>query len=206
MPHPKSFDPDQALDMAMDLFWANGYEATSVDQLTEHLGVTRPALYRHWGSKQELYDAALRRYRSVAGAAFVRNLADYPEDSAAIIHRRLREIVDEALDSPDRRGCFLVNAAMERAAADPATSAQVADGLSGLRSRLAEALHAARDAGALNNDDPDALARYLVVVIQGLRVVGKALPEPAALDGVVEQAMTAVLSSNESGPSPAVPP
>lgn len=192
MPHPKSFDPNDALERAMDVFWANGYEATSIDDLTAALGITRPALYRQWESKQGLYDAALRRYRSKAGRAFVAALHDHPEDSEAIIRRRLTEIVAEALDSPDRRGCFLVNAAMERATSDPATAAQVAEGLAGLRTRLAEALRIAIDHGAIDHPDPKALARYLVVVIQGLRVVGKAIPDKSALDGVVDQAMAAL--------------
>ncbi len=192
MAHPKSFDPDRALERAMDLFWAHGYEATSVDDLTAGLGITRPALYRHWKSKQGLYEAALRHYRSMAGRAFTTALHDHPDDSVSIIRHRLNEIVGEALDSPDRRGCFLVNAAMERAASDPATAAQVAEGLSRLRDRIAEALHIAKGHGALDHSDPDGLARYLVVVIQGLRVVGKAMPDGSALDGVVDQAMAAL--------------
>lgn len=195
MAYPKSFDPDTALERAMELFWKEGYEATSIDDLTNHLGITRPALYRQWGSKQDLYQAALQLYRSRAGRAFVDALRDRPAEAIATVRSRLGEIVAEALENPGR-GCFLVNAAMERSTVDPATKSQVAAGLEGLRDTLVETLCIAKETGAISHPDPAALARYIVVVIQGLRVVGKALPDRAALDGVVEQAMAPLALSD----------
>ncbi len=62
MPRVKEFDPDQALDRAMELFWRKGYEATSVQDLVEHMGINRFSLYDTFGSKHELFMAALDRY------------------------------------------------------------------------------------------------------------------------------------------------
>jgi TetR/AcrR family transcriptional repressor of nem operon len=174
----------------MDLFWRRGYDATSIDDLVEHLGITRPALYREWGSKQSLYQASLQRYRSEAGRAFVTALDSRPESVVNTLRDRLREIVAEAVTSTDRRGCFVVNATCERAATDTATQQQVAAVMKGLAARIERALREAVERGAIDHPDPAALARFMVVVIQGLRVVGKA--DPGSLEGVVDQAMSAV--------------
>ena len=62
MPRPKSFDVDEVLDRAVDLFWVNGFAATSMADLVNHLGINRGSLYSTFGSKQELYERALERY------------------------------------------------------------------------------------------------------------------------------------------------
>ena len=183
----------------MDLFWLNGYETTSIDTLIAHLGITRPSLYRRWGSKQNLYQEALQHYRAQAGAAFTAELESRPEDAIEIIRDRLNEIVNEALHSPDQRGCFVVNATCERAANDAATGEQVAAVMEGLAGRIEQALRVAAGLGAIDHPDPAALARFVVVVIQGLRVVGKAVPN--ALEGVVDQAMLAVTDGSRSVPA-----
>lgn len=193
MPRPKSFDPDVALDAAMNLFWERGYEATSIDDLSEALGVTRPAIYRQWGSKQGVYLQALERYRMTEPKAFVERLQTDPENAVEILRDRLVEIVGQAAESEQYRGCFVVNAVAERALSDEATRTQVSDAIQGMETRVGTALRAAADARVITTDDPDALARYFVVVIMGLRVVGKARPTTDALTGVVDQAMKAVV-------------
>lgn len=193
MPRPKSFDPDTALDAAMNLFWEKGYETTSIDDLSEALGVTRPAIYRQWGSKQGVYLDALEHYRMTEPRAFIKRLQSNPENALEILRDRLVEIVQQAEASERYRGCFVVNAVAERALSDEATRHQVSEALRGLEVRIATALRAAAEADLIETDDPDALARYFVVVIMGLRVVGKARPTTEALSGVVDQAMTAVV-------------
>ncbi|HYN64371.1 MAG TPA: helix-turn-helix domain-containing protein, partial [Candidatus Limnocylindrales bacterium] len=62
MARPISYDPDQALDRAMDLFWSRGYREVSVDDLVQSTGLNRHSLYGHYGSKYGLAREALRRY------------------------------------------------------------------------------------------------------------------------------------------------
>src|ERR1700721_4762124 len=62
MGRPREFDTDAALEKAMRLFWAKGYEGTSVADLTKALGISRPSLYAAFGDKQSLFRAALERY------------------------------------------------------------------------------------------------------------------------------------------------
>ena len=67
MARRKEFDRDEALHKAMEVFWSRGYEATSVGDLVEHMGINRQSLYDTFGDKHSLYLAALDRYREVEG-------------------------------------------------------------------------------------------------------------------------------------------
>ena len=64
MARTKAFDEDVVLDRAVELFWDQGYEATSISDLEEHLGVGRQSLYNTFGDKRELFVQALQRYAS----------------------------------------------------------------------------------------------------------------------------------------------
>ncbi|NIJ36082.1 AcrR family transcriptional regulator [Sphingopyxis panaciterrae] len=59
---PRAFDRDAALDQATRLFWAKGFEATSIADLTDAMGIGAPSLYAAFGSKEALYAEALRHY------------------------------------------------------------------------------------------------------------------------------------------------
>lgn len=188
----KHFDPETALDRAMALFWRRGYEATSVGDLVAELGVSRSSLYATFGDKPALFQAALERYRRVeAGPRHALLTGDGPVLDA--IRELLEGIAAAPSVHPDRRGCLIVNAAMERVPADPATAAVVAAQLGSFEEALAGALRRGQERGELDpGQDATALARFLVTVVQGMRVVGKAGADPAVLGDVVEVALAAI--------------
>jgi TetR/AcrR family transcriptional regulator, transcriptional repressor for nem operon len=192
MGRPKSFDRGTALDAAVDLFWERGYERTSIDDLVNRLNVSRPALYREWPTKHELWLEALDQYRAAGHAAFTEELAARPADAAVIVRKRLFQLVADDASDDLARGCLVVNATCEQATADSQTKLRVADSMERLERSLTEALTAARDAGTIDHNNPAALARTIVVIIQGLRVVAKARPGPAAVDGVIDEVVSAM--------------
>lgn len=192
MPRAKQFDPEQALDAAVGMFWRSGYEATSIDELATGLGVSRPAIYREWGSKAGLYQAALERYRERQSgqAGFLERLAADPGDVRASVRERLLEIVELALSRPHESGCLIVDAVCERAHDDEESRLQAAETLRTLEDGLAAAIRAGIAAGSLDGvRNPRALARLLVVVVVGLRVVGQARPSRPVLRDAVDQAL-----------------
>jgi AcrR family transcriptional regulator len=65
---PRAFDPEAALDAALEVFWRQGYEGTSLAELTEAMGINRPSLYASFGNKEQLFGAALDRYFTGPGA------------------------------------------------------------------------------------------------------------------------------------------
>ncbi|MEV0235221.1 helix-turn-helix domain-containing protein [Nonomuraea sp. NPDC050786] len=190
MARSKEFDPEVALQKALELFWERGYEATSMADLVEHLGIARASIYATFGGKHELYLKALERYlgqRDIVGP-----LAQ-PGPAVPAIRAFLDSYVAECLADEARRGCMVVNSAVEFASRDAAVAAKVAASWAGLETALAAALVRARAQGEIPpGKDPYALARFLLVLLQGLRVLGRADPDPRRLRDAVEQAMVAV--------------
>lgn len=190
MVRTKEFDPDTALDAALDLFWERGYEATSVQDLVDHLGIGRGSLYATFGSKHELYLKALDRYLRSRDPDPIA-LLGRPGPALPAVRTLVRTYAEEAARDARRRGCMIVNAAMERVPGDPLVTRRVQASWRALERALAAALARARDQGELAADrDPAAIARYLLVVLQGLRVVGKAGPGAARLRDAAELALS----------------
>ena len=167
MPRPKSFDVDDVLDRAVDLFWVNGYAATSMEDLVNHLGINRGSLYSTFGSKQELYELALERYLSSGQDRFAKMVTD----SAVPLREAIRTLLHSSAERTDHRGCLLVNTAMERNATDEQCLEQTSKGFDELRAILIAAFESRRHelADALT---PDQAADLVLVATQGLRVVG----------------------------------
>jgi TetR/AcrR family transcriptional regulator, transcriptional repressor for nem operon len=185
----KEFDPVAVLDAALELFWRRGYEATSMSDLVAHLGIGRASIYATFGSKHELYLRALERYVRLKDADVVRLLSQ-PGPVLPAISALLALYASQ--EQP-RRGCLVVNAACELLPADPRVARQVELSWQALETALASALTRAQAQGELAAaSDPRALAQFLLVVLQGLRVAAKGGSPPARLRATVGQALAAL--------------
>ncbi|MER7762283.1 TetR/AcrR family transcriptional regulator [Streptomyces sp. NPDC097619] len=192
MARTKEFDPDAALRAALELFWRRGYEATSLSDLVEHLGIGRASLYATFGSKHELYLKALDRYGEEQGPRMLAELSR-PGPALPAVREVVRRFAAEAGSDGERRriGCFVTNTATELAPHDPAAARRVELSWEQAETLLHAALARAQAQGELPADrDPRALARMLLVLMQGLRVVGKATEDPARVRDAAEQALT----------------
>lgn len=186
----KEFDPDVVLRRALDLFWRRGYEATSMADLVEHLGIGRASIYATYGSKHDLYLKALEHYGRTTGLASVEALSQ-PGPVLPAIRGLLLAFADSPADGP--KGCMLTNAAIELMGVDDAVREQVERGLGGLELTLTSALMRARAQGEIAADrDPVALGRFLLVFMQGLRVLGRGEPDPDRVRDAVDQALGAL--------------
>ncbi|AXK36136.1 TetR family transcriptional regulator [Streptomyces armeniacus] len=190
MPRTKEFDPDAALQAALQLFWQRGYEATSMSDLVEHLGIGRASIYATFGNKHDLYLKALDRYGEQQDPRIVRELSRSGPALPAV-RELVRRFADEACTAERRaRGCFVTNTAAELAAHDREAARRVEASWAHLETLLHSALTRAEAQGELpEGRDPRALARMLVVLMQGMRVVGKASPDPARVRDAAEQAL-----------------
>ncbi|MEM6647220.1 MAG: TetR family transcriptional regulator [Bacteroidota bacterium] len=190
MARPKAFDPDATLARAADLFRCHGYEATSMQDLVDTLGLSRSSIYGTFGNKRDLYLQALQRYRVDADKHRARVLAD---DAPAMqrLERILHHTVADAV--ADAHGCLIANAAMEVGALDPDVERSVRAGLAGVTQLFAELLRAAQAEGDLAAErDPQALAHFLTATIQGIRVMAKANAGRDVLQAVVGGALAAL--------------
>ncbi|HEY8451837.1 MAG: TetR/AcrR family transcriptional regulator [Micromonosporaceae bacterium] len=192
MVRAKEFDPAVALQRAMELFWEHGYEATSMAMLTERLGIGRASLYATFGDKHELYLKALRHYLATREPNPI-ELLSQPGPALPAVRALVEAYVQETLTDQRRRGCLVVNSATERVPHDPSVARVVESSWDTLEAALASALTRARAQGELAPDkDPRALARFLLVFLQGVRVLGRAAPDPQRLQDAAAEALAHV--------------
>ncbi|GAA5203849.1 TetR/AcrR family transcriptional regulator [Streptomyces sp. BB1-1-1] len=190
MARTKEFDPDAALRAALELFWRRGYEATSMSDLVEHLGIGRASIYATFGNKHELYLKALERYERGLLPELLEELARPGPALPGVRSLVRRYAVEAAAEELRERGCFVTNTAAELAPHDPVAARRVERNWDQLETVLHSTLVRARAQGELPADrDPLTLARMLLVLLQGLRVVGKASPDPARVRDAAEQAL-----------------
>jgi len=167
---PREFDTELALDRAMELFWRKGYEGTSLSDLTDTLGITRPSLYAAFGNKEALFRTVLERYEA--------NIVTYREKAlnAASAHEVARELLEGAADLfGDKRtpaGCLGVQSALACGEeAEPIRQELIANRTAGERA-LRQRLKRAKAEGDLPADSNTAgLARFLSAVVYGMAVL-----------------------------------
>ncbi|MFB9706619.1 TetR/AcrR family transcriptional regulator [Streptosporangium sandarakinum] len=196
MARPRTFDEDQVLATATDLFWAYGYEATSTRGLCEAVGLDRSSLYNAFTSKHELFKRALTRYVDATAANQERILEDPQRPPLERIRALLAEIVElESASYRDGhgRGCLTVNTTVELAGRDP----EIAELLDRDLARRLDSLRVVLAAGLAAGDitsarTPDALARFVNTVIAGIRVAAQGGAGPAVLESIAATAMDAL--------------
>ena len=180
---PKEFDRDAALAKATDCFWSRGYEAASVAQLLEVMGVGRQSAYDTFGDKRQLFQAALEAYADRVAGDLKAVLTEGPSPVGRI--RRFLHVLVELGEARGGRGCLITNTIVELAPHDPAVRQLVSELLRRLEDALATNVRAAVDKGELRADiEPRAAARLLLAVMQGALVLAKT--DLAAAGGVAD--------------------
>ena len=188
MGRPVEFDREAVLERAVAAFWDNGYAATSVSQLVQATRLQPGSLYAAFESKRGLFFAALERYAAQSLARIDRTLQK-AGDPLSGIEAVMRQLADSRR-ADAQRGCLLVNSVLELGRGDPAMQQALNRHLSGIEQRLLDALKAARAAGQLDEARPlEAIAKFLMTTIWGLRVLGGTGADRATAKAVVEQAL-----------------
>jgi TetR/AcrR family transcriptional repressor of nem operon len=170
MGRPREFDRDEVLDRAVQVFWTRGFERTSVEDLTESMGIQRGSLYAAFGGKHQLFLEALDRYEERFYRSTLRFLEEGPPGAG--IRRVFEQVVSECACDGGSKGCFITNTAVALAEDDPETAARVRANLKRLEGAFEAALTRTEPA-ALRGRSPRALARFLTGSLQGLRVLSR---------------------------------
>jgi TetR/AcrR family transcriptional regulator, transcriptional repressor for nem operon len=189
MPRPREFDESAALEAAMECFWRRGYEATSLRDLTTSMGLTAPSLYNAFGGKQELFSRALERYLDRTTRDRLRRLEQSLTPKAAL-HRFFAEIIEHSIRDRQRKGCFLVNSALEIAPHDAGCRAVITEQFTEIEALFRRCVLKAQADETVSSDvDAGDMARLLLGVLLGVRVLARTKPERAMMEGVVRPAL-----------------
>jgi TetR/AcrR family transcriptional repressor of nem operon len=185
MARHKEFDRDEALQKAMEVFWARGYEAASIQDLVERMGINRQSLYDTFGDKHALFLQALDRYHEVESRKLF-ELLERPGSVKKALRQLFTGVVEGALCDRERRGCFMNNAMSELAGRCEATAEKTGRNMEAIEGAFYRALVRGKKEGELTGvREPRAVARYLYSSFQGLALMAKAKRDRKSLEDVV---------------------
>lgn len=168
MTRTREFDPDQALDKAMRLFWERGFQHTSMEDLVRHTGVSRYGLYGTFGNKDDIYRQALMRYIQMMKDD-MRQVLRKPGAGRPELEAYFRQVAAFVSSDEGRKGCMVYNTAAELAPHQP----EMAEYLRGLqfemRDTVEQVIRNGQKAGDIRSDVPAAdLAMMLFTMEQGM--------------------------------------
>jgi len=188
MARPREFDEATVLETAMNCFWAQGYELTSVRDLAEQMGITGASLYNAFGDKRSLYRQALQHYLEQTVRDRVARLERLPPHPA--IRSFFDEIIERSVTDKERRGCLLVNSALELAPYDPEFKKIVAEELIFIEAFFRRCVKRGQRDGTISTGrHPTELARLLLGVLLGVRVLARVRPQRSVLEDAAYSAL-----------------
>ena len=189
MARPREFDEATVLDAAIQCFWKKGFEATSMRDLIDCMGITGASLYNAFGDKRALYCKALTHYLENSFGERVMRLESTLAPRQAV-EMFFVEIIDRSMDDAQRRGCMMVNSALEAAPHDPDAQAIVDDFLARAEHFFLRCVEAGQRDGTISCSQPaEDLSRLLLGVLLGIRVLARAKPQRVLLESVLRPAL-----------------
>lgn len=192
MARTKVFDEQDVLGKAMNLFWQKGYNATSAQDLVDHLGISRSSLYNTYGDKHSLFVQALKQYRRERIDPVIKEV-DLAKDMESYIRHIFQLVREDALNENRSKGCFMVNSIIELATVDNDV-AKIANAIMhDTEGALCKAIKKGQEAGVFTTQYPArSLARFVFNSLNGLRVTMKIDSNKKVFDDIVNVCLLAL--------------
>lgn len=190
MARSKEFDIDEVLEKAMHLFWQQGYEKTSMQDLVAGMGIHKRSMYDTFGDKHTLYMRAVRRYALEVLEQLKQRSGSQPSVKLAI--RSFFEIAIRGSEEHPK-GCLMVNTAVELSLLDEEARALVDESFKDSEVLLEALVRGGQRSGEITSrQDAAALASYLHNALVGLRVMVKTGQDPAKLEQIADLTLAAL--------------
>ncbi len=190
MARSREYDHHELLTEATSAFWANGFARTTMDDIVKRTGVNRASLYAAYPDKRALFLASLQHYLETVTSKNLRHLERGEKASESIRSFFLRLISEPTPEGYSVSGCLLTNTAVELGGVEEDVAALVRQAFSRVEEALRRRLTEARTQGDLSPDvEPKKLAKHLLVLIQGVRVMSRLGVEKRLLKQAVESAL-----------------
>jgi AcrR family transcriptional regulator len=189
---PREFNRQEALERAMELFWAQGYEATTLADLQKAMGgITAPSFYAAFGSKEALFREAVELYKQTQGAPVVQAMAAGPTARASI-EAMLRAAMESVCKQGKPRGCLMVQSAINCMPANKG----IEDFMREQRSLREKFIRQRLRRGVADGDVPDGadlngLASFYTSVVDGMAMQARDGASRKALNAIADYAMAA---------------
>ena len=191
---PLEYDPNKALDAAMNTFWRLGYEGTSLQDLLDATGLSKSSFYQAFHSRHEAFQKSLIYYSEDLSGRLRKNF-QAAKSGWVFIESVLQSAAREARGANDPRGCMIVNVATEFSSRDPEISALVANAVKQVTQIVVAAVRRAQREGDVPAaKDPQLLGRYLLSSLSGLRTMVKAGSSHASIGALVGVIMAGLRS------------
>lgn len=192
MPWEKNFDEDVVLGRAMNVFWAKGYEATSISDLVAAMGINKGSLYNTFGSKKALFTRAFLKYDRERRQVLIARL-DRMEDASDAIRALFDTLIAESEGDPERRGCLLVNTALELPNHAPDVQDVVSAAMDDFERFFERTVRIGQERGQISPTlDPATAATSLLALAVGLRVLARGPRAAGDLQGIRNQALESI--------------
>jgi AcrR family transcriptional regulator len=189
MPRPRSFDEDQVMCAARDLFWKGGYAETSLDELADATGLGRGSLYGAFGDKHTLFLRTLDSYCGSVLDSWRNTLSG--ADALGCLRAHVRGFAAQVAADNARRGCMLAKSTAERGAVDADVVKEAQATFDAMHSILTRSIERAQAEGSIQRDaDPAALGALLLALIRGIEALGRGGVDPHVVTLAAEQAVS----------------
>lgn len=191
---PRLFDREEALERALNVFWKQGYAATSMSDLTEAMGINSPSIYAAFGSKEALFREAMEYYRVERGSLVTAAIRDAP-DAVTGIARMFHLAISSYVREDDPKGCFIAGMGAGGAPEDVSLQAMITALRNERHIEIAHSLKADVAAGRLSKDTPvEALADLYAMLLHGASIAAKDGLSASRLRAACDAALAALLS------------
>lgn len=185
MSRTKDFDEKEVLQKAVCVFWNKGYNATSLTDLTDGLGISRSSLYDTFGNKRQLYLKALDAYQQQYGGQLCTLIRESVSAKAAI-EGLLNLVAADLLSDKQRKGCFMVNAGIELAAHDAEVNNLICQSEQQLEQAFLKVIQQGQERSEISKDkDSQAIARFFGNTVKGMQVSAKSITDPRFFDDII---------------------
>ena len=189
MPRVKQFDRDEILEKAMHLFWQKGFHGTSIGDLVAYTGINRQSLYSTFTNKDELFNQAFKRYQSINLEKFNSFL-----ESRNSVKQGIKDFfllaAENAINDPERKGCFIINTTTELVPDDKRMMSVIAENQRTFDGIMSDFLKKGINKGEFPSTiNTESLASYFTVLYSGLKVVSKFNTDREYLIQIIDTAL-----------------
>lgn len=190
MARTKEFDTCEVLDKAINLFWDKGYNACSMQDIVDGLGLSRSSIYETFGDKRQLFLEALKKYQREALEALEKNIHATP-DFRQVLAKMFDSILAENVNGTVQNGCFMVNSAVELAAHDPEIAGIVKANQQEMENVLYKAIKKGQQSGQINTSlHARSMARFFYSCLSGIRVTAKSGADRKTLEDIIKVSLS----------------